>query len=301
MRTGKWTCERGPADSGRGHYASTARVDPAYFDVMGARVTSGRAFRDTDLESGQRVAIVNQSFANYKFGGADPVGRRLRYANGEGRSLDAPSDEPGPWYDIVGVVPDLGMRGASAGGVYHPARPEAIYPANLAIHIRGDAQTFVTKVGTIAAAVDPGLRLHEVMPVDRLVDGEIAFANLFLGLVSIVSSVALLLSLAAIYAVMSFTVARRTREIGIRVALGGHGRNVLGSVFARPLTQVAFGILAGAVIVTVISTGSAGLTARHVGAVSLYALMMMGVCMLACIVPTLRALRIQPTEALKSE
>jgi ABC-type antimicrobial peptide transport system permease subunit len=171
----------------------------------------------------------------------------------------------------------------------------------VAVHLRGDAEAFTPKLTSIAAAIDPGLRLHQVMTIDKSADAELQFIDFFLGLIALVSGVALLLSLAAIYAVMSFTVARRTREIGIRVALGGDRRNVIRAIFSRPLTQIAAGVVAGALIVVALSTGSLGVTAKQVGAVALYATVMMAVCMLACVVPTLRALRIQPTEALKSE
>jgi putative ABC transport system permease protein len=103
--------------------------------------------------------------------------------------------------------------------------------------------------------------------------------------------------------VMAFTVARRTREIGVRVALGATRRRVLLSVFRGPLTQVALGVAAGALLLgSLFALGSGGFPAlRHVGFILGYALLMFGVCLLACIVPTRRALNVQPTEALRAE
>lgn len=113
---------------------------------------------------------------------------------------------------------------------------------------------------------------------------------------------ALVLSLAGIYAVMSFTVARHTREIGSRVTLGASTRRIAAATFARPLRQVAYGVLGGGVIVGVFArAATGGLLAGQIMMVLLYAAAMMTVCLLACVMPARRALRIQPTEALRAE
>jgi ABC-type antimicrobial peptide transport system permease subunit len=122
----------------------------------------------------------------------------------------------------------------------------------------------------------------------------------------------LLLSLAGLYAVMAFTVARRTREIGVRVALGGSRQRILAAIFRRPLVQIGVGVLAGvAVIVTATimypySEGPGadqmgGLSAAAVAMQAGYGALMFGVCMLACVVPTRRALAVEPTVALRTE
>jgi putative ABC transport system permease protein len=115
--------------------------------------------------------------------------------------------------------------------------------------------------------------------------------------------IALVLSLAGIYAVMSFTVSRRTREIGIRVALGSSRLPIVASTLKRPVLQVALGILAGAGIIAFLLFGMTGgaITLVQVGMVSVYTVLMMGVCLLACVVPTRRALSVQPIEALRAE
>jgi putative ABC transport system permease protein len=125
------------------------------------------------------------------------------------------------------------------------------------------------------------------------------------------TAVALLLSLAGIYAVLSYTVARRTREIGVRVALGASARAVITSIFRRPLTQVTLGVFGGIVLIALGSfavrnstefkgTGG-GLTFEEIALLLAYAIVMMCVCAMACVVPTVRALRVQPTEALRAE
>jgi putative ABC transport system permease protein len=125
------------------------------------------------------------------------------------------------------------------------------------------------------------------------------------------TAVALLLSLAGIYAVLSFTVARRTREIGVRVALGANPRRVLTAIFRRPLTQVGLGIAAGAALIALGAVGlshtyqfqnwPSGLSAGQVALLVAYAAFMLGVCLLACVVPTRRALRVEPIVAMRVE
>ena len=122
------------------------------------------------------------------------------------------------------------------------------------------------------------------------------------------TAVALLLSLAGIYAVMSFIVARRTREIGVRVALGASRVSVVGAIFRRPLIQVGLGILAGAALIaaggsleTEMPGLTGGLTLTDVAMLVAYAIVMLGVCLLACVVPTRRALGVEPTIALRMD
>jgi ABC-type antimicrobial peptide transport system permease subunit len=141
-----------------------------------------------------------------------------------------------------------------------------------------------------------------MMPLAQVTESELKFLDFWFRLLLLVSSVALILSLAGIYAVMAFTVARRTREIGVRVALGADRRRVIAAIFRRPLAQIALGILVGTAVVAVLVRGIVGeLSPREIGLVGAYVLVMAGVCMLACIVPTRRALRVEPTEALREE
>lgn len=199
------------------------------------------------------------------------------------------------------MVPDLGMSKASdpkVAGIYRPLSTDADVPLYVAVHVRGDAAAFSPRLRAVASDVDPTLRIDNVARMDTLSDPAIQFMTFWVWLVSVVSIVALLLSMAGIYAVMSFTVARRTREIGIRVALGATPRRVVAAVFARPLKQVALGVVAGGVL-TAITNDDA--TPRALAGTLLYSVFMLAVCLIACIVPTWRALRIQPTEALRAD
>jgi len=304
----------------RVHRISSAAVDPDYFTVLDAPVLSGRGFSESDVGSDARPAIVNTVFVKKVLGGKNPLGRRIRYLRGQ--SPRAPKEPPGPWHDIVGVVGDLGTKnGYGLSGVYHPFQPtrEDRADAYFAIRVRGEPGAFMSRVRALAAAVDPTLRLHELKPLDRVVDDESRFYDFLFHMTLLVAGFTLVLSLAGVYSVMAFTVSRRTREIGIRVAMGAVPRQIIPVILRRPLRQVAFGILAGGVLVWWMSNGGVkpelvldhavegldtlrgGVWIRTALLTAGYSVLMMGVCLLACIVPTRRALRVEPTEALRGE
>ena len=282
--------------------AAPASVDLGYFEVLGAPILSGRAFNSSDLASDRRVVIVNQSFVSKVLDNRSPIGRRVRYIES---TAENGQRVVGPWYEIVGVVRDLGVLfdGPTNGaGLYHPAAPTTAQPLNLVVHLRGDAETYGPRLRTLAATIDPTLRLHDVLPLDRVGSEMWLEFDFIFKLLVIVCAIALLLSLTAIYSVMAFTVARRTREIGIRVALGSDARFVALAILSRPIRQVASGVIVGGILVGMLTFGVfRGLAVKELAVLLAYAVLMMGVCMLACVVPTRRALRIQPLEALRTE
>jgi hypothetical protein len=307
-----------------GYRVSSASIDQQFLDAVDAPVILGRGFRESDARPGVAapdardapggVVIVNQLFVRRVFGDRNPIGRRLRYVYFEGEDRRVAAEKkPGPWYEIVGVVRDVGMAaGADVGqaeggdpkgsGIYHPVVPGGIYPAHMAVHVRGDPAAFVPRLRALATVTDPSLRLYNLTPLDRVLDAELEFLSFWFRMLLLVSALALVLSLAGIYAVMSFTVARRTREIGVRIALGADRRRVVTAIFKRPIRQVALGVLAGGGIVAFLTRAVMGAhTVSQAGLVVAYGAVMMLVCLTACIVPTLRALRIEPTEALREE
>lgn len=252
------------------------------------------------LTSDSRVVIVNHSFVQRVLHGANPIGRRVRYPAGDSGG----SGQPGPWHEIVGVVRDMGMIGddpADGAGLYHPLAPGAAVPVYMAVHVGGDPSSLGPRLRTIATAVDPTVRLRELLPLDAIGASLWLEFNFLWRILAFVSAIALLLSLAGIYSVMAFTVSRRTREIGIRLALGADARGIVAAMFSRALAQVGLGIAAGGVLVFMLTQAVTGLSAREVAIVTAYMMLMMGACMLACIVPTRRALAVEPIEALRGD
>ena len=290
-----------------------ASVDPSYFDVLEAPILAGRGFQAVDLAPGERVAIVDQGFVDQVLLGRNPIGRRVRIARAPMQVIGTDADTL-PWFEIIGVVKELGMVGAEETtrglALYLPAAPGSAAP-QMIIHTRADPMTLVPRVRAIAGAVDPTLRLSYFQRMDQIADSLLWMLGMLLRTTLVMSAVALLLSLAGIYAVMSFTVARRTPEIGVRVALGAKRRRVLTAIFRRPLTQVGLGVAAGATFIalgqlilsrtTQFADWPSGLSAGQVALLAAYAAFMLGVCLLACVVPTRRALRVEPTVAMRAD
>jgi ABC-type antimicrobial peptide transport system permease subunit len=168
--------------------------------------------------------------------------------------------------------------------------------------------SLVPQVRAIAADVDPTIRLGEWQRLDHVLEDVLWFIGLWMKITALMTAVALLLSLSGIYSVMSFVVARRTREIGVRVALGASRGRVVTAIFRRPLIQVGLGVIGGGALIAIAATietempGLSGdVSIGQLAIVVAYAIFMLGVCLLACVVPTRRALGVEPTIALRTE
>lgn len=297
-----------PPVEGAEEYATLARIEPGYFDALGASVLAGRAFTPADIASGAQVVIVDQAFVEEILHGRQPLGQLVRFVKNPA-TPDAPEH---PWMEIVGVVKELGMgaphRVGRAAGLYLPSKPEDLNRVHLLMHLRGDPLDFAPTLRALATSVDPTLRLSDVQPVDQVTEDILWVVRLWLRVSLVMTVVAVVLSLSGIYSVLSFIVARRTREIGIRVALGADRRHVIGAIFRRPLIQVSLGVLAGSALLALagsVETEMPGLTgdmsAGQYALLAVYGLVMFGVCLLACIVPTRRALNVEPTVALRMD
>ena len=293
-------------------HATVLETDTSYLGVLDAPILAGRAFTAADAEPGAHVAIVDQAFVDNVLQGRNPIGQQVRFTR--------PTNPAGPseWYTVVGLVGklDVGVpyRKGPFAGFYLPTTPDRLGAGlHMMIRVRGgDPLTVAPQVRQIAAAVDPSLRLVQIQRVNELNDGMLWVIRLWRSITVVMSSVALILSLAGLYAVMAFVVARRTREVGVRVALGGSRWRILMAIFRRPLIQMGVGVLAGISIIVAATAWypytegpgadqAGGLTAAAVMMQAGYAALMFGVCMLACVVPTRRALNIEPTVALRTE
>ena len=281
-----------------GRMLRVAEVDAGFFETFDVPVLSGREFDQADLSSGRRVAIVNQSFVQQMLGGRNPIGLRVREAAPEGAEESA-------WYEIVGVVKDLGMNMSDpkfGAGVYRPLSVAAVQPAHVAVRVGNDPASIVPRLRAIVAEVDPTMRLRGIQPLVEVARAERNAALAMLAGLGALVMVAFLLSTAGVYSLMSLTVSQRTREIGIRAALGADPRQILTSIFARALGQLSLGIGVGAAVVLLVGLTSPGSNMREsvVTAMAVAALMML-VGLSACVAPARRGLRIQPTEALRGE
>lgn len=286
--------------------ANTAWVDREYFDVLGAQV-QGRGFSSSDAalpaDAHAQAVIVNQAFARTILEGRQAIGRRVRYTGLKGLGG---ADSVGPWLEIVGVAPDLAMHDGgdptnSGAGIYHAARVGGQLTPIAIIRAYGrDPASLSNRLREIAAAITPSLRLSAFVTLDRVHDAEESSGRLWVLLLVAASSLGMVLSLAGIYSVMAFTVARRRREIGIRVALGSDRKRVVAAVLSRPFRQVALGVIAGGILVGLLSFTILGTPTAFEGMILVaYAILMLGVCLTAGVVPLQRVLRVEPTEALR--
>ena len=271
-----------------------AAVGAGYHEAFGARIVAGRGLHATDAGAPNGPVVVNEAFMRVV--GRNPVGARIR-------TLQRGSErETGPWHEIVGVVTDLWTFPADWSGaayLYRAASVAEVDPVVVAVRVAGGAAPLAPRVAALAQQVDAGLHLRDIVTLDdivaqeqtRMVGGSVVFGSVLL--------VALVFSAAGLYALMAVAVARRTREIGIRIALGANPRHVLRSVFARAGRQLGGGIIAGNSIILLLAWRADSLTADLLVTSVITSVIMAAVGVLACAAPARRALRVQPTEALR--
>jgi putative ABC transport system permease protein len=280
--------------------APSHAVGNHFLEAIGGRAIAGRLFTASDFVAGAApVAVVNEPFVRTFLGGRNPIGRRIRVD--EARA----AGEAEPWREIVGVVPDLGLNvgdPALTGGFYTPVRDEMLY--YLAIRTNAGPMTLVAPLRTAVANVDPDLQLEEILPLEDAGIAERAFLVGVASALTAMGGMALLLSIVGIYALLSFMVTRRTREIGIRVALGATSGQVLRTVVGSALAYLAIGSALGGLlgfgVMQMRSMILIALPANNMWTISAIALVLVGAGVGACWLPARRALGIRPAEALNS-
>ena len=272
-----------------------AAAGAGYHNAFGAKIVAGRGLRAADAGAPNGPVVVNDAFM--RLIGRNPVGARIRtLQRGSEREL-------GSWREIVGVVSDLETffpaDWGQAAYIYRAASAADLDPVMVAVRVAAEAAPLAPRVTALARHVDPGLHLRDVVALDdvveqeqrRMVAGTVVFGSVLL--------VAVVFSAAGLYALMAVAVQRRTREIGIRVALGANRGGVLRTVFARAGRQLGGGIIAGNSLILLLGWRAESLTADLVVSSVITSFIMAVVGVLACAGPALRALRIQPTEALR--
>jgi predicted permease len=271
-----------------------AAVGAGYHDAFGAKIVAGRGLQAADAVTPNGPVVVNEAFMRVV--GRNPVGARVRtLQRGSQREL-------GPWHEIVGVVTDLWTFPADWSGaayIYRAASAAELDPVVVAVRVAGDAAPLAPRVAALARQIDAGLHLRDIVTLDdlvaqeqsRMVAGSVVFGSVLL--------VAVVFSAAGLYALMAVAVKRRTREIGIRIALGATPRRVLGHVFARAARQLGGGIIAGDSLILLLAWRADSLTPALLVTSAITSVIMATVGVLACAAPARRALRIQPTEALR--
>ncbi len=277
------------------------RIGRGYFDTYDVRLLAGRGFDAVDRRGDTRAVIVNRPFVRRHLGDGEALGRRLRWGVADADGTVAWNQ----WLEIVGVIPDIGVSPTD------PARADAIYlplaPTNIVLvsaRSRGDLAVLTSDLYEIVAEEEMSAEVQLTYTLEELIDGP-AGPLRSVGISAMaIGGVALLLSACGLYAIVSFAVTRRTKEIGIRRALGASGRAVLSTVLIRATMPLIVGAALG---VGLGGTSAAGLTRLlpldpfRAGAWTLLAVaaLMLAVGLLACLVPVRRALAVRPVEALR--
>ena len=283
----------------------SSRVAPDYFNAFDAGTLIGTPLPSVDA-AGSGAVIVNRAFVRQVLGDGDPLGRRFRYVTR--RDGGASGIELQRWYEIAGVANDLLANAVDPvmvqPTVFHPmALPDVTSPVTLIVLVGGGTpSTFIGRLREIAAALDPTIRLSASPMVEMYRQQDFAVRLVLLVVILIVTSV-LLLSAAGIYALMSFTVSQRRKEIGIRAALGADSQRLLQGIFSRAALQLAMGVAVGIALAVVLNSASDGEMLGNLGPVLLPAmsLVMIAVGLLATLGPARRGLRIDPVQALRQD
>ena len=276
-------------------------TSPGYFDALGMRIVRGRDFTAGDVARTPHVTVINETLARLHFGGEDPIGKRV-YFGGFG-----PGGPP-EWHEVIGIVGDVRHRRLDADP---DARAYDLFgqhwgqTVSLAVRTGQSPMQTAGVVRQILADRDPGLAVFAVRTTADLVSEAVATRRLLRGLVTLFALVGLGLAVIGLYGALSYMVAQRTREVGVRVALGATHAQIRGLVIGRGLRMVGGGLIAGIagalVLGRSIETQLFGVSALNVPALSLAAGALLVAALLACLVPATRAVRVNPVDALRAE
>lgn len=277
-------------------------VSSDYFRAMGIPVMSGSAFSGSDDASATPVALINQSFARRFFPNGNPIGQRLRF------------DSTAPWITVVGVVRDVhgyGLDKAAKSEIYLPYQQQRFLSYNplsrmyLIVHTNGDPGALAQAMLNSIREIDKGVPTPQTRTIESVLAASLAERRSNMLLLGIFSVVALLLTAVGICGVISYSVVQRTREIGIRMALGAQSRNVLQLVIGQGMRLVLIGLcigLFGAIaLARVISTLLFGVGTKDPLTFVAVAALLSTVAFVACYIPARRATRVDPLSALRCE
>ncbi len=291
-----------------GRRATQVIIGTGYFETLGARPIRGRGFAAGDGAADRAAAIVNERFAATFFPGQDPLGQRIRLTGGP-TPPGVGGTAPGEWATIVGVAQNIRQRTPEDLGfdpvVYVPYTADAGSSMNLLLRTDGDLAAAAAALRAAVSAIDPDLPLFDVRTVDDLLYFERWGQRVFGSMFGIFAGIALVLAAVGLYAVTSYSVSQRTREFGVRVALGASARHVAWLVARQTSLQVGIGVALGALgAVAVSGVLPSILAASRAGEplfLAMVVLLVIGVAMAASLVPARRAARVDPIVALRSE
>jgi predicted permease len=277
----------------------THRVSAEFFSALRIPFVAGRTFVDTDATPTSPAAVVSDRLVRRFWPGQDPIGKRFKFG---------PLESSNPWMTIVGVVGEVKYRGVPDNPT---ADPDVYLPfidrnSQVAIVVRASVPpaSLVSPMRSAIRAVDPSIAIYGVAPMADLIAAQTSQSRFTMWLMGVFAAAALMLAVVGIYGVMSYLVTQRTREIGIRLALGAGGRDILRLVVGNGARLIGAGIVVGLVasfaLQRLVSSLLFGVTAAD-SASGLAVALLAGVALLACYLPALRATHVDPLHALRRD
>jgi putative ABC transport system permease protein len=274
-------------------------VTPGYFKALGIALVAGRYFDDRDADGSPAVAIIDESMARTYWPNEDPIGKRIK-EGGRG--------SPAPWRTVVGVVRHVRYRTLEARSRVAFYWPQAQYPYNtlsLAIRTERDPMALAPTIAKQIRAIDPNLPVYQVRTMLEVMHNSLAQRKVILILLGLFAAAALVLAALGIYGTVSYSVAQRTHEIGIRMALGAQARDVLRMVLGQGVTLalggIALGLLGSLALTRLQSAMLFGVRPTDLLTFMSVSVLLAAVALLASYGPARRATQVDPLVALRHE
>jgi predicted permease len=272
-------------------------VTNAYFRTLGLGLVEGRTFGPEDSATSRKVSVINETMARRFFKGRSPIGQRWAF-----------DDDVSGGFEIVGVVRDArynDLRGLTPNAAYRPAEQSSEYLEGLEVRTSGPAASMAADIRRLVLEVEPRLPILDVATLDARVDFHLTQERLLAALTVIFGAVALLLACLGLYGTMAYSIARRTAELGVRVALGATRRDVLFLVLREALVVIAFGLAIG-VPLSIWAGGRVDQLLYNVSPMDALSyisatLVLTIVAIAAALVPARRAAALEPMSALRTE
>jgi predicted permease len=275
------------------------RVSPEFFATLRIPIVAGRSFEESELTATSPALIVSERVIKRFWPGQDPIGKRVKFGQLTSQN---------PWLTIVGVVGEVKYRGLPDNPTADPDvyLPFADRNAQISLAVRTSVppSTLVAPIRALIRSVDPSIPVYATASMDELIASQTSQSRFTMWLMGVFAAIALALAVIGIYGVMSYLVSQRTREIGIRLALGARGADILRLVVGNGVRLIAIGIgigvAAAVALQRLVSTLLFGVTAADAAAVVAIGILAV-VALIACYLPAVRATRVDPLRALRYE